>query len=276
MFPRHLTVITALNRTILIIDLLIGLLFLWGIIEQQLVEVQTTKVRVPGLERQLEIIFVSDIHFGVFVPKSRVRALVAKIKKEDPDMLFIGGDFGYRGIPDFEELFALLAEAAPPMGIHAVPGNHETPIVRSSLFTAARTHGLDILRNSGFRPLPGAPLYVAGTDDMISGDPDISAAFSPSREGDYRILMSHNPDLIEHIPPGTADLMISGHTHGGQITFFGLFAPFVPSRYGSRYLSGEYKVHGTTLLVSRGYGVIFPPFRFFARPQINRIILQKE
>jgi len=69
--------------------------------------------------------------------------------------------------------------------------------------------------------------------------------------------------------------MLSGHTHGGQVTFFGLWAPYVPSVYGQKYLTGIVETSGIKVLVSNGVGTSALPVRFFARPQFNVIILEK-
>ncbi len=89
------------------------------------------------------------------------------------------------------------------------------------------------------------------------------------------MLVSHEPDFAEELQPGAADLMLSGHTHGGQLTFFGLWAPVVGSEYGQKYRTGTVTNGSTTVIVSNGIGTILPPLRFFARPQIVVITLKK-
>ncbi len=88
------------------------------------------------------------------------------------------------------------------------------------------------------------------------------------------VLASHEPDFAEELQPGAVDLVLSGHTHGGQMTFFGLWAPFVGSEYGQKYRTGMVVNGVTTVIVSNGVGTIFPPLRFFARPQIVVITLE--
>jgi hypothetical protein len=92
---------------------------------------------------------------------------------------------------------------------------------------------------------------------------------------DFVILVSHTPDFAENLKTDKIDLMLSGHTHGGEVTFFGLWAPYIPSDYGQKYRTGIIKTDKTTVLVSNGIGNTFLPIRFFARPQINIIDLEK-
>ena len=103
---------------------------------------------------------------------------------------------------------------------------------------------------------------------------DINPTIKDTEKNDFVILLSHNPDYIEKLQSDKIDLMLSGHTHGGQITFFGLFAPLIPSAYGQKYRTGLVETVQTKLLVSNGIRKVTPPVRFFARPQINIVYLQ--
>ena len=89
------------------------------------------------------------------------------------------------------------------------------------------------------------------------------------------ILLSHNPDYVEKLNNYKIDLMLSGHTHGGQVTFFGLWTPFIPSAYGDKYRTGIINTKYTELIVSNGTGTVIKPLRFCARPQILVIYLKK-
>jgi predicted MPP superfamily phosphohydrolase len=111
--------------------------------------------------------------------------------------------------------------------------------------------------------------------DLAQGDPQSAPALAGTGATDLVLLASHQPDFAEELQPGTVDLVLSGHTHGGQLTFFGLWAPRVNSDYGQKYRTGQVVTGVTTVIVSNGVGSIFPPFRFFARPQIVVITLKR-
>lgn len=105
---------------------------------------------------------------------------------------------------------------------------------------------------------------------------DIGPTIDEAKESDYVILLSHNPDYAERIETDRIDLVLSGHTHGGQVTFFGLFAPYTNSKYSQKYIAGFAETDHATMYVTRGVGTTFLPVRFFARPEITAIKLQKE
>ena len=88
-------------------------------------------------------------------------------------------------------------------------------------------------------------------------------------------MLAHTPDVIRDAARLDVDLMLSGHTHGGQIRLPLLGATVVPSRYGHRYAAGEFHVEGTTLYVSRGLGTVRFPIRFLCRPELALLTLKR-
>jgi predicted MPP superfamily phosphohydrolase len=102
---------------------------------------------------------------------------------------------------------------------------------------------------------------------------DINPTIFDVKQSDFVIRISHNPDYCESFSTKKIDLVLSGHTHGGQVTFFGIHAPFLPTFTGQKYRSGLVKLAHTEVLVTNGVGTVFPPVRFCARPQINLVIL---
>jgi hypothetical protein len=121
----------------------------------------------------------------------------------------------------------------------------------------------------------GQRFRLAGVSDLQQGHPRLAPALGEADETDLVLLASHSPDFAERLRPGEVDLVLSGHTHGGQLTFFGLWAPLVGSDHGQTYRTGQIVTDSTTVIVSNGVGSIFPPLRFFARPQIVLITLKK-
>jgi len=115
---------------------------------------------------------------------------------------------------------------------------------------------------------------LGGVGDLSQDRPRIYPTIEGTLPQDLVLLASHNPDFAEFPPPDSVDLVLSGHTHGGQITFFGLFPFRVPSDYGQKYWKGMVVNGKTTVIVSSGIGSIYPPLRFFARPQIVVITLE--
>jgi predicted MPP superfamily phosphohydrolase len=118
-------------------------------------------------------------------------------------------------------------------------------------------------------------IRIGGVGDLWEDSQDLSATTDGVQDDDFVILLSHNPDYVEDIRTGAIDLVLSGHTHGGQLTLFGLWAPIVPSRFGQKYRSGIVRTPFTTAIISNGIGTITPPLRLFARPEIILIRLRR-
>jgi len=166
----------------------------------------------------------------------------------------------------FEELTGLEA----PLGKYGVLGNHdywEGGAVALKAMNAAGITSLD--NNAVWVYSSGERIRIGGVSDLWHGIPDPIPTIQGSNQSDYTILVSHNPDYAEKLQTSVIDLVLSGHTHGGQVTFFGLWAPYLPSDYGQKYRGGFAKTGYTTVYVTRGIGMTFLPLRFFARPEIT-------
>ena len=135
--------------------------------------------------------------------------------------------------------------------------------------------GTQYLDNSGiYLKKNGQRVWLAGVGDLWRGKVDYPAALKGSTEKDAVILMSHNPDFAEDmVQDERVSLVLSGHTHGGQVVFPLFGAPYVPSGYGQKYLHGLVQAPFTQVYISRGLGTVNPPVRFLAPPEIVDITL---
>ena len=241
-----------------------------------------TSPEVPAAFDGARVVLLTDIHRSFFFSEKRLAKLVDRVNAMDPDLVVLGGDYVY-GSKDLEAAaFAELARLKAPLGTFAVLGNHDydhpggdrndpTPAIE-----AATKAGVPLLDNSGvWIEKSGQRIRLGGVSDLQQGHPNVVAAVDGAVASDLVVLVSHEPDFAEALGPGAADLVLSGHTHGGQITLFGLWAPFPGSDYGQKYRSGVVTNGNTTVIVSNGVGTIFPPLRFFARPQIVVVTLKR-
>ena len=237
---------------------------------------------VPPAFDGTRVVLLTDIHRSFFFSQERLAKLVDRINAMDPDLIVLGGDYVY-GSKDLEAAaFAELARLDAPLGTFAVLGNHDydhpggdrnDPTL--AIDAAAKT-GVPLLDNSGvWIEKSGQRIRLGGVSDLQLDHPNVVPAVDGAAASDLVLLVSHEPDFAEALRPGVADLMLSGHTHGGQVTFFGLWAPFGGSAYGHKYRSGMVSNGKTTVIVSNGVGTIFPPLRFFARPQIVVVTLKR-
>jgi predicted MPP superfamily phosphohydrolase len=166
------------------------------------------------------------------------------------------------------------------LGRYAVLGNHDNLNYRDNRdfqpfsLAALAEAGLTSLNNSGiWLERDGARLRLSGVGDLWTDRQDLDTALGNATLGDAVILLSHNPDFAEILGDRRVGLVLSGHTHGGQVVLPGLGAPIVPSRYGQKYLHGLVQGPLCQVFVTRGVGTITPPVRFLCRPEIVLITL---
>lgn len=217
------------------------------------------------------IVAMSDLHLGSILGEEWLAARVEQVQAERPDVVLLIGDvFEGHSAPRAELLSALRAMSAP-LGIWGVIGNHELHSGRddnASMFEAA---GIHLLRNAWIGIRPG--LILAGMDDVSAGQGAGNAAGTleaalASRPTGATVLMTHAPLSPELVANSGVDLMLSGHTHGGQLWPFGYLV-------GQRFplFEGRYQVGATTVIVSRGTGTWGPRMRLWHPGEIIRVTL---
>lgn len=228
----------------------------------------------PTFMRGLRALYVSDTHV---LPRTRdadIRALIDRVAALSPDLLLLGGDYADRA-DDALRLFDALAALRFPLGAFACLGNNDAEAWDSpaALREAMAGRGLRLLVNEAVTiPLKGGAIRLAGVDERKFGRPRAAGLYSDSpTPGVYRVLLSHYPSMPDVKP----DLMLSGHTHGGQFNLLGM-TPFVFGfeqimRRDMRPLAvaGLLEAGGMKLLVSKGIGASRVQLRVGVRPEID-------
>ncbi len=262
-------------------------LLAYGYGETYWLEVKEYTFSSPDLPAEFDgtrIVLVADIHRGPFFSQGRVRSLVEQVNTLEPDMIVLGGDYVYISTDYAASCFDELERLQAPLGCYAVLGNHDygsyddggtgpAPVIQ-----AIDDAGVTLLRDEAvWVEKEGERIRVGGVDDYSVDDPLLDPVVDGTSKSDLVLLVSHNPDFAEGLPLGAVDLVLSGHTHGGQVTVFGLWAPFVPSDFGGKYRTGMVTTEATTVIISNGVGTsTIPPIRLFARPQIVVVTLRAE
>jgi uncharacterized protein len=241
-----------------------------------------TSPDVPAAFDGTHIVLLADIHRSFFFSQQRAGRVVDQVNAMAPDLVVLGGDYVYGGKEYEQSAFAELWRLKAPLGTFAVLGNHDYAHLASGgddpalALKAIADADITLLDNSGvWIQSSGQRFRLAGVSDLRQGHPRAGPGLEGTTPGDLVVLVSHEPDFAETLQPGEVDLVLSGHTHGGQVTFFGLWAPIVGSAFGQKYRTGMVENRVTTVVISNGVGTIFPPLRFFARPQIVVITLKK-
>lgn len=268
-----------MNILLLIIFVVLAL---YALIEPWILTVTPVRLRLKGAE-DLRIAVIGDFHVGPFKGRRWIDRIVRKTNALKPDLILLVGDFLFDGDSSPEALRGL-ADLDSTYGCYAVLGNHENRHVlsrhRKERMHVTETPLVKVLREAHIRTLhnehavlklpDGHAVAIAGIEDLWSGLDDIQAALKDVPADLPVILLSHNPDVILDPESRRADLIVSGHTHAGQIRlpFWGHLSP-IPQQLQSRFVYGHYQLrHGTQLLITRGVGESGLPLRFLAAPEI--------
>ncbi|HEX6101325.1 MAG TPA: metallophosphoesterase [Thermoanaerobaculia bacterium] len=222
------------------------------------------------------IAFLTDTHVASFMRRGLYREAVAQTMRFDPDLVLLGGDFvtWERHIPLMAEVLLSGLEARD--GVYAVLGNHDYWANGDGVIAAMTARGVRFIIN---RSIPlrrgGETISLVGIDEVYRGNPDVDAAFARAAPHVPCLALSHHPDVIDLLDGRRVDLLVCGHTHGGQIRvpFFGSIV--VPSKHEARYASGFHRQERVLMYVSRGIGAI-PPLRILCRPEVATFTLRRK
>jgi hypothetical protein len=224
--------------------------------------------RLPKALDGLKIILISDTHLGpITLPVAWDRLLPLRHLKAD--MVVFAGDLATGGSFEIPAATSLLDEMAPRATRLAVLGNHDRWTNERLAVQELRAHGFTTLVNESRRlRLRGAGIWMVGVNDLSTHADRLEQAFTDVPENAFVILLSHDPDIIAKPLARRADLILSGHTHGGQVVL-PLVGPLAcNSNRGPRYASGLFTFGSTKLFVTRGLGEVVVPFRICCDPEI--------
>ena len=244
--------------------------------------VRRTAVALNGLPAgspPLTLALLSDIHVaGPDMPPERLARIVAKVNALKPDIVLIAGDLVSEKrtathIYTPQEVVAPLAALDAPLGVFAVPGNHDHWFDLPGLARELDAHGIELLVNDAVQ---AGPLVLGGLDDAYTGRADLPRTLAAmDRLSGGRVIFGHSPDSFPQVPR-SVPLMLAGHTHCGQIAYPWGGAPAYLSEYGDRYACGRVDEDGKTIVVGAGLGTSLIPMRLFTRPEIWLIELRAE
>jgi predicted MPP superfamily phosphohydrolase len=254
-----------------------GAILGYGLFEASWFQVARRTIAVPHLPAAFEgltIAFLTDLHHGRYTSLHYIRTVVDVTNAQRPDIIALGGDYAHAHRRYLAPCFEVLAELKARLGVFGVLGNHDHWYDSRLTHECMRRAHIADLTNTGYWLVQSSSrLRLGGVDDFWEGAQDLAAALGDAKPDDACILLSHNPDYVESITDRRVGLVLSGHTHGGQIVLPGVGAPYVPSIYGQKYLHGLVRTDFTQVYVSRGLATIGPPLRIGARPEITLIRL---
>ena len=260
--------------------LIISLVLIWArFVEPNVVAVKNYDIGQKEGERELKIAVASDLHLGVYRNKSFLKKVIKKLEKTEADILILPGDFKYQINPEkLDYFFSDLEKIEIPK--LAVLGNHDygkgENDISKEIISTLRKQGVLVLNNdSKVLEINNSVIRFIGLEDIWTGLPDFSILKEDSpQDYDFNLLIAHNPDTVyelndycsEHGPCLSSDLVVSGHTHAGQIRLPWIYKYIIPSKYN--FDRGFYHLFSSDIFVSSGLGNVVLPLRLFNFPEL--------
>jgi predicted MPP superfamily phosphohydrolase len=229
--------------------------------------------RLPKAFDGFRIVHLSDVHHSRFTSRQQIERAVDAANRLQPDIIALTGDY-----ISHERQFAapcseLLGRLQARHGVFAVLGNHDHWTDAALITDLFRAEGITVLINQGMRfEQRGEAFWLAGVDDTMVGLEDLPLALAGSLEDEMKLLLAHNPIILRRAARAGVDLVLSGHTHGGQIT---LRSEHRISDRPRRRLRRGLGSHGDTqIYVTRGLGTVVLPVRYGCPPEVSLLELR--
>lgn len=224
---------------------------------------------VPAAFDGFRIAFISDLHYKSLFKEKGLENLVRLLNDQRADVLLVGGDL-HEGCEYVAPVVSALAAVKVPMGIYVVLGNNDYEACYADIVRQLEAHNIHLLEHRvDTLKRDGAEILIAGVRnpfDLQKNGVSPTLALSPD---DFVILLMHTPDYAEDVAITNTDLVLAGHTHGGQVTLFGLYAPILPSHYGQRFRGGlKRNSQGIPMIITNGLGTSNKNIRMFAPSEV--------
>jgi len=235
-------------------------------------EYAVTSKKIPENFSGLKIVHFSDLHYGSTVHESELKSLIEKINELKPDIVVFTGDLidkdYYNTDEDIDYITKSLKDIQARLGKYGVIGNHDygyeefEAIMKNADFVFLNNNSQKIFYNDSL------PIMISGVSSLLQSTPDYKSLLSDTPPDTYHIFLAHEPDVLNKLKDYPIDLMLSGHTHGGQVRL-PVVGTIVKAAGGRTYYEEHYKVGDTELFISFGIGTSTLKFRLFDRPSIN-------
>lgn len=247
-------------------------------VERYIVLFSRYRLRVPHLPAALAgltIVQLTDLHYGLLVPLGFLEHLIDQVNALPKDMVVCTGDYVHEreSTRQIDRIWPLLARLSAPLGVYSVLGNHDHwASSQRSLYWLERSgqslrHRAQLIQRNGER------LWLAGAGDLWEDHVPLDAILKDVPARDCRIVLAHNPDTADTPHSARVDLMLSGHTHGGQVSLPIMGTPLVPTQ-NKAYTHGLKRSHsGEMVFICRGIGWAVLPVRLGCFPEVAVIEL---
>ncbi len=229
--------------------------------------------RLPKAFDGFRIVQLSDIHHGPFSNREQIDRAVEAANRLKPDIIALTGDYISKERQYAAPCAEMLGRLRARYGVYAVLGNHDhwtdAPLI-TDLF---RAEGITVLINEGMRfEQKDSAFWLAGVDDTMVGLEDLPLALSGARRDEMKLLLAHNPIILRRAAQASVDLVLSGHTHGGQVAIRS--EKGASGKQRRRLLKGLGRQGNTQIYVNRGLGTVVLPIRYGCPPEVSLLELR--
>lgn len=250
-------------------------------------ELRKYDIPIKDLPSELDgvrLVHISDTHYGPFTGREFLGEVIAEANSLKGDLVVLTGDYVHYTPRSIDEGIELLAGFEGRLGSVAVMGNHEHWEGIDACRKAFQRIGVPILDNSrtfltsgglADTPIPGKTLCLGGVGDYWEDVVRFDKALDGVPEDMPRVVLSHNPDAAEMAGDRRVDLILAGHTHGGQVCLPIIGAPVANSQFGQKYIGGLCRGPKGPVVVSRGIGLAFIPIRINVPPEVVLVTLKR-
>lgn len=243
------------------------------VIERYTVLTNVYRIPVPNLAEAfsgLRIVHLTDLHYGFLMPLTMIERVVKRANALKPDLIACTGDFVHerKSAKEIDLVWPVLSGLKAPLGVYSVLGNHDHWADAKRSYYWLERSGQD-LRHKAIRiEREGKHLWLAGAGDLWNDYRPLDRVLAGVPDSDCRVLLAHNPDTADKRCSKRIDLVISGHTHGGQVNIPFVGPPLLPVR-NKEYTSGlKRSLRGNPVFISRGIGWTVYPVRLNCYPEI--------
>jgi predicted MPP superfamily phosphohydrolase len=229
--------------------------------------------RLPRPFDGFRIVQLSDVHHGPFSDREQIERAVDTANRLKPDIIALTGDYISKERRYAAPCAEMLGKLKARYGVYAVLGNHDHWTDAALITDLFRAEGMTVLINEGMHfELEGESIWLAGVDDTMVGLEDISLALAGARDDEMKLLLAHNPVVLRRAARASIDLVLSGHTHGGQVAIRSERS--ASGRPRRRMLKGLGRQGNTQIYVNRGLGTVVLPIRYGCPPEISLLELR--
>ncbi|HEX6729718.1 MAG TPA: metallophosphoesterase [Pyrinomonadaceae bacterium] len=229
--------------------------------------------RLPKELDGFRIVQLSDVHHGPFSSTEQIERAVQTANRLRPDIIALTGDYISRERRYAAPCAEMLGRLEAKYGVYAVLGNHDHWTDAALITDLFRAEGITVLINQGVHfEHRGASFWLAGVDDTMVGLEDIPLALAGARKDEMKLLLAHNPIVLRRAARAGVDLVLSGHTHGGQVALRSDRS--ASGRPRRRLLKGLGRQGNTQIYVNRGLGTVILPVRYGCPPEVSLLELR--